>query len=98
VLGAQTSSSYISDIVQDASFVKLRELSLAYTLPESWAATFRASGATISIAGRNLHTWTKYPGLDPEGSFQGGSRGFGQWEQDITPQLMQFVTTIHLTY
>jgi len=97
-LGAQTSSSYISDIVDDASFVKLREVSLAYTLPQSWAATFRATGATISVAGRNLHTWTKYPGLDPEGSFQGGSRGFGQWEQDITPQLMQFVTTIHLTF
>jgi TonB-linked SusC/RagA family outer membrane protein len=98
VLGAQTSSSFISDIVNDASFVKLREISLSYTLPESWASTFRATGATISIAGRNLHTWTDYPGLDPEGSFQGGSRGFGQWEQDITPQLMQFVTTIHLTF
>ena len=97
-LGAQTSSSFISDIVNDASFVKLREVSLSYSLPDKWASSFRASGATISIAGRNLHTWTKYPGLDPEGSFQGGSRGFGQWEQDITPQLMQFVTTVHLTF
>ena len=97
-LGAQTSSSFYSDIINDASFVKLREVSLSYTLPERWASTFRASGATISIAGRNLHTWTKYPGLDPEGSFQGGSRGFGQWEQDVTPQLMQFVTTIHLSF
>lgn len=97
-LGAQTSSSYISDIVNDASFVKLREISLAYALPERWASSFRASGASISIAARNLHTWTKYPGLDPEGSFQGGSRGFGQWEQDITPQLMQFVTTVRLTF
>ena len=97
-LGAQTTSSLYSDIINDASFVKLREVSLSYTLPESWASTFRASGATISIAGRNLHTWTKYPGLDPEGSFQGGSRGFGQWEQDVTPQLMQFVTTIHLSF
>ena len=98
LLGAETSSSFYSDIINDASFVKLREVSLSYTLPESWASTFRASGATISVAGRNLHTWTKYPGLDPEGSFQGGSRGFGQWEQDVTPQLMQFVTTIHLTF
>ena len=97
-LGAQTSSSYYSDIINDASFVKLREVALTYTLPERWASSFRASGATVSIAGRNLHTWTNYQGLDPEGSFQGGSRGFGQWEQDVTPQLMQFVTTIHLTF
>lgn len=97
-LGAETRSSFYSDIINDASFVKLREVSLSYTLPESFASTFRASGASISIAGRNLHTWTKYAGLDPEGSFQGGSRGFGQWEQDVTPQLMQFVTTIHLSF
>jgi len=98
LLGAQTRSSFYSDIITDASFLKLREVSIQYALPSSWAATLRASGATISLAGRNLHTWTKYAGLDPEGSFQGGSRGFGQWEQDVTPQLRQFVTTIHLTY
>ena len=98
LLGAQTSSRYYSDIIKDASFLKLREVSVSFSLPERFAATFRASGARISIAGRNLKTWTKYDGLDPEASFQGGSRGFGQWEQDVTPQLRQFVTTIHLTY
>jgi TonB-linked SusC/RagA family outer membrane protein len=98
LLGAQSAGSYYSDIIKDASFMKLREVSIAYSLPERFASAFRASGATISLAGRNLHTWTKYDGLDPEASFQGGSRGFGQWEQDVTPQLMQFVTTIHLSY
>ena len=97
-LGAQTSSSYYSDIIKDASFLKLREVSVSYTLPDRFSTFFRSSGATISIAGRNLKTWTKYDGLDPEASFQGGTRGFGQWEQDVTPQLMQFVTTIHLSY
>ena len=97
-LGAQTSSSYYSDIIKDASFLKLREVSVNYTLPDRFSTFFRSSGATISIAGRNLKTWTKYDGLDPEASFQGGTRGFGQWEQDVTPQLMQFVTTIHLSY
>ena len=97
-LGAQTRGSYYSDIIKDASFARLRELSISYSLPERFAATFRASGATISLAGRNLKLWTKYDGLDPEASFQGGRRGFGQWEQDVTPQLRQFVTTIHLTY
>jgi hypothetical protein len=99
VLGAQSGgANYVSDLIKDASFVKLREVSVAYTLPQSFASAFRASGATISLAGRNLHTWTKYDGLDPEASFQGGSRGFGQWEQDVTPQLMQFVTSIHLSF
>ena len=42
-LGAETSSSFYSDIINDASFVKLREVSLSYSLPESWASTFRAT-------------------------------------------------------
>jgi hypothetical protein len=54
--------------VQDGSFIKLRELTLSYDLPSRWL-TFMGPGvsnATLSISGRNLVTWTKYPGLDPE--------------------------------
>jgi TonB-linked SusC/RagA family outer membrane protein len=99
VLGAQSGgSAYVSDLIQDASFAKLREVSITYSLPERFAGAFRAKGATVSLAGRNLHTWTKYKGLDPEASFQGGSRGFGQWEQDVTPQTMQFITTVRLSF
>ena len=98
LLGAETTSNFYSDVIKDASFARLREVSVSYSLPDRWASVFRASGATLTVAGRNLKTWTKYTGLDPEASFQGGSRGFGQWEQDVTPQLMQFVTTIHLSY
>ncbi len=98
-VGASTSSSLYSDIIQDASFLKLREVSLTYSLPQSWANAFRATGASITLAGRNLATWTRYPGLEPEASFQGGSRGsFGQWTQDVLPQLEQFITTVHLTF
>jgi len=99
LLGAESGgTAYASNLIKDASFVKLREVSVTYSLPQSLASSFRATGASISLAGRNLHTWTKYDGLDPEASFQGGSRGFGQWEQDVTPQLMQFVTTVRLTF
>jgi TonB-linked SusC/RagA family outer membrane protein len=98
LLGAETSTSFVSDVISDASFVKLREVSLRYMLPDRFFAPLHASGAWISLAGRNLATWTKYKGLDPEDTFQGGSRGFGQWSQAVTPQLMQFVTTVHLSY
>ena len=97
-LGAQTSTSFVSDVIDDSSFVKLREVSLRYTLPDRIFAPLHASGAWISIPGRNLATWTGYKGLDPEDTFQGGARGYGQWSQAVTPQLMQFVTTVHLSY
>ena len=59
-----------SDVyVQDGSFVKLRELSLSYELPENLVGTlFRgsATSARVELAGRNLVTWTDYRGADPE--------------------------------
>jgi hypothetical protein len=58
----------------------------------------RFNRASITLAGRNLHTWTKWEGLEPEASFNGGTRGYGQWEQDVIPQLMQFVATLNLSF
>jgi hypothetical protein len=85
-------------VIQDASFAKLRELSLTWTLPQTLVRDLRVGGASLTVAGRNLHTWTKYPGLDPEASFQGGSRGAGQWDQAVLPQLRQYTTTLNLTF
>ncbi|HEX5725180.1 MAG TPA: TonB-dependent receptor, partial [Longimicrobiaceae bacterium] len=96
----QRGGTFVNDLIQDASFTRLRELSATYTVPNSWAARLGASRGSISIAGRNLYTWTDYPGLEPEASFLGGSRGGGsaQWEQNVTPQLAQFVATINLSF
>nr|MDQ3387985.1 TonB-dependent receptor [Gemmatimonadota bacterium] len=96
----QRGTAFADALIHDASFTRFRELSAAYTLPSAWASRFGARGATLSVAGRNLYTWTDYPGLEPEASFLGGSRGGGgaQWEQNVTPQLQQFVTTLNVTF
>jgi TonB-linked SusC/RagA family outer membrane protein len=54
--------------VQDGSFVKLRELTVSYDLPPRLVALLGrgVSRATLSASGRNLITWTKYAGFDPE--------------------------------
>ena len=49
-------------------FVKWRELSATLTLPDTWARRLKSSGATLVVSARNLQTWTKYPGVDPENS------------------------------
>ncbi len=76
----------------------MRELSLTWTVPESLLRNLRVGGASLTIAGRNLHTWTNYPGLEPEASFQGGTRGAAQWEQAVLPQLRQYTTTLNLSF
>jgi TonB-linked SusC/RagA family outer membrane protein len=55
--------------VEDASFVKLRELSVKYRLPRSFNAALARLGAnqaSLSLIGRNLLTFTSYKGYDPE--------------------------------
>jgi TonB-linked SusC/RagA family outer membrane protein len=57
--------------VENASYVKLREVSLGYRIGKiagqgDW---------TVSIIGRNLYTWTPYSGYDPEVGITGGQTG-----------------------
>ncbi len=56
--------------LQDAGFVKLREISVTYDVPVHVVS--RVAGGVnslrLSLAGRNLHTWTDYWGMDPEAS------------------------------
>jgi len=54
----------VSDFwLEDASFLRLKNLSLAYTVPQSF---LKVASATISISAQNLFTLTKYQGTDPE--------------------------------
>jgi TonB-linked SusC/RagA family outer membrane protein len=54
--------------VEDASFLKLRELTLAYEVPNTLMSRLWSSAhsARLSLSGRNLFTSTDYTGLDPE--------------------------------
>jgi hypothetical protein len=67
--------------VYDASFVKLREVKLGYTLPSKWIRAVGFQGATVSVVGRNL--WIihkKVPNIDPEIAFNTGN---GQGLEDL---------------
>jgi hypothetical protein len=44
----------------DASFVKLREVSIGYDLPQRWLQRVFVQRANISVTGRNLYTWTPH--------------------------------------
>lgn len=55
--------------VEDGSYIKLRELSVAYNLAPRFVQKIglgRATGARIALIGRNLYTWTHYSGFDPD--------------------------------
>ncbi len=52
--------------VQDASWLRLRSLSLSYSLPEKWLPKNVIRSASLAATGNNLWLYTKYYGLDPE--------------------------------
>jgi TonB-linked SusC/RagA family outer membrane protein len=53
----------------DASFVKLRELTLAYDVPSSLLNRVGVSGMQLALTGRNLFLWTENDHIDPESAF-----------------------------
>ncbi|HJS44291.1 MAG TPA: TonB-dependent receptor [Gemmatimonadales bacterium] len=59
---------------EDADYLKLREVAIAFDVPERIASTLGARAATIMLGGRDLATWTRYTGADPE------SGSYGQHE------------------
>jgi TonB-dependent starch-binding outer membrane protein SusC len=84
--GAETLSGW----VEDASFIKLREVTLSWNAPASWGRRIGAHAPRFTIAGRNLVTLTDYSGLDPETSYTGQST-IDQREA-FTPPLARTVT------
>lgn len=60
-----------TQFVEDASFVKLREISVAYSADQKWVQSIGFSSIDFRVAGRNLHTWSDYKGLDPESNLGG---------------------------
>ena len=60
--------------ILDASYLKLRELRLAYEVPSSIAQHFGLSAATIALVGHNLLLWAKQPTIDPETAFDTSNR------------------------
>jgi outer membrane receptor protein involved in Fe transport len=52
--------------VEDSDYTKLREVTVSILAPRAWAQRVRAGEARLTLAGRNLKTWTDYTGSDPE--------------------------------
>ena len=60
-------SQFDTHLLQNASFLRLKDLTLAYDLPEKWMqATHFMKGVRLSFITRNLFTVTKFKGADPE--------------------------------
>ncbi|WP_343701761.1 TonB-dependent receptor [Chitinophaga sp.] len=55
-----------SRVLEDGSYLRLKTVSLSYSLPARYIRRLSMSNLTFSITAQNLLTWTKYSGMDPE--------------------------------
>jgi len=87
-----------AQFVEDGSFAKLREISLTYTLDTQMFKNLTGfSSADIRIAGRNLKTWTKYTGFDPEVNLGGAEFLTQGLDYFINPPTRSFVLSFSLS-
>ena len=86
--------------------MKLREISLSYSLPGDFASSLGFSNATVTLSGRNLWLWTKYKfdedgiGLgspDPEVNFSSTS-AFGRTDYASIPMMRTFAVGMRLSF
>ena len=95
----QTGAVFGAEYIRDSSFLRLREVSLSYIIPEHQLRHIGAKRATVNLGARNLHTWSPWTGMDPEARFLSGGRGgFGPLEQNHLPQLTSIVTSININF
>jgi hypothetical protein len=85
VVGTARAQNIVDQYYADASFAKLREVSASYTLPPRFVP--RAASASLTLSGRELHTWTSFKGLDPENNGQA-----------ILPPLTRYTATINIRF
>ena len=90
-------SGAASQVVEDAGYVKLREIAIAYTLDQPWVRnTFGFDAIDVRVSGRNLKTGTNYTGIDPESSLFGADVAQQGFDYFSTPQTRSFAFSITL--
>lgn len=69
------SQAYIASSrwIEDASYIRLQEITLGYKLPMRFASRANLADARIFVSGRNLKTWSDFMGFNPEANSAGSS-------------------------
>jgi len=84
---ANTQGGAGASVYENASFIRLKDITFAYDLPNNFIERLRISKFRIYFTGRNLFTWTEWTGLDPE---LGGQRAI--------PLQKEYVFGINLSF
>lgn len=83
--------------IENGSYLRLRNLTLGYTLPQSMTERLKIDRLRVYVQGTNLFTITNYTGLDPEVTPTQGDVGFGV-DAGAYPMVKQYLVGINLNF
>ena len=103
-ISSQTSITVSDRFIKDGSYIRLRDITLGYTIPTEKLGMPWFSKARIYVTGINLFTITNYPGLDPEANSRGtdssdvSSRAIVGVDEGSYPSAKSFLFGINLSF
>lgn len=96
--GGGPGGRHSSRVVEDGSYLKLKTLTLGYSLPRKVLSKTPVSELRFSVSGQNLWTLTNYSGMDPEVSTRGKSPLTPGFDYSAYPIARTFVFAIQMTF
>ena len=91
-------ASLSSRYLEDGSFIRLKNISLGYTIPESITSKWHIAKLRANVSASNLLTFTNYKGLDPEVSSQGGNQNTAGYDWATVPQPRTIQVGLNATF
>ncbi|TXK49355.1 TonB-dependent receptor [Pontibacter qinzhouensis] len=91
------SNIFSNRFVEDGSYIRLKNITLGYTLPVALTKWARVSNARLFITGQNLLTWTSYTGYDPEVTSTNNTVSQGT-DQGVYPVAKTVTTGVKVTF
>ncbi len=91
--------SQVADIyIEDGSYVKLKTITLGYTLPKRLLSKWGIRQIRFYATAQNIWTWTKYSGLDPEVNFFDTDNTKQGIDYGAYPSTKSFLAGLNLTF
>jgi len=92
---SKTSNRHGYGFNQDASYTRLKDVTLGYQLPENIVKAMHIAALQVYVNAKNPFTWSDWTGWDPEARQDG--RGSGNWENNY-PMTKSYTIGLNVTF
>lgn len=84
--------------IEDGSYLRIQNISLSYTLPKAWLEKIYVNNCKLYFNAQNVHTFTKYSGLDPEIGAYNQQAGLSNVDMGRYPTPRVYTFGVNLTF